>query len=849
MLSTLYLFKFNNYYNRIIKKYDTIAEYNKNSENPISIPNVNFIPNDYVDTIQVVNIDDTIIPDYLIVSENGTTISSRWFIISSERTSAGQVRLQLHRDTVVDFYDDVIGAPCFIEKGKPQTIQDPAIFNNEDMTFNQIKFREVYIPDETKVPWIVGYIPKNAIATAETITIAANIAPSSVYAKTGANGITGYKWYKYNNKTLNGSFSSVRIYTSVQTKLYKNIFSTIETTDTAIITNINGKYVGYDTISHYKDGNTTYNSKYSIPGFVTHPIFTGYCGDQGASTGYGKNDISVEVMKKIVSNYSSVNTSQLFSNYNSTSISTDDYNTLVKLNGKIIEDDSTTPSTFYKIVIRQYAANELKSLYDLNESVYNAYKDTAVLDSNDPKYTLSENATTAQNHGGIFYSTDSEVTTVDFELLLNDLTFTIPDKDSRMHTNAPYDIFAIPYGNLDIYDGGKKLFTNNPDAAISIAQEITSKLADKEVYDIQLLPYCPVRYCINPNNRTFDINGNTESLVKYKTTNQSVILWANADNVDFNVYRMMTETGTNVAWTDDNTFDDYPIESFKINSAIQFQRFVSPNFSNSMEFNMFKNYGLKGIRVTAQFKPFSPYIKLTPQWEGLYGQDFNDGRGLVLGGDFSLTQLSDTWTNYELENKNYQKIFDRQILNLEVNNAVQREKEIWGIATGTVGGATSGATSGAMAGSVGGPIGMAIGAGVGATVGAGVSLAGGLADLNLNDKLRRETLDYTKDMYGYQLGNIKALPYGLSKVSAIAPDNKMFPFLEYYKATDFEIDALRQKLKYNGYTIMKIGKINDYIHPDEQTYIKGKLIRMDFLKMDYHIANALAEEINKGVFI
>ena len=119
MLSNIYLLKFNNYYNRQVKKYDSLSGYSSYlcagvlSTNPLT--GVNFIPNDGVNTTQVINWDGET-PDYLLVCED-RTIVSRWFIIESVRQLNGQFRLTLQRDLVADYYDKIIEAPMFIEKG------------------------------------------------------------------------------------------------------------------------------------------------------------------------------------------------------------------------------------------------------------------------------------------------------------------------------------------------------------------------------------------------------------------------------------------------------------------------------------------------------------------------------------------------------------------------------------------------------------------------------------------------------------------------------------------------------------------------------------------------------------
>ena len=170
---------------------------------------------------------------------------------------------------------------------------------------------------------------------------------------------------------------------------------------------------------------------------------------------------------------------------------------------------------------------------------------------------------------------------------------------------------------------------------------------------------------------------------------------------------------------------------------------------------------------------------------------------------------------------------------MDFNNKIGFIQDLVGAFTGTVQGAVAG-------GIVGGPGGAALG---------GTSSAiGGVADIVINQQLRNEALDYTKDQFGYQLGNVKALPDSISKTTAFTFNNKIFPIMEYYTCTDVEKQALRDKIKYNGMTIMVIGKIADYIQSDI-SYIKGRIIRIEDLNEDFHMLTAISDEIFKGVFI
>ena len=153
----------------------------------------------------------------------------------------------------------------------------------------------------------------------------------------------------------------------------------------------------------------------------------------------------------------------------------------------------------------------------------------------------------------------------------------------------------------------------------------------------------------------------------------------------------------------------------------------------------------------------------------------------------------------------------------------------------------SGALTGAV---VGGPIGAL----VGGALGAGASAVAGIRDYQLSEQLRQEAIDYTTDQFGYQLGNIQALPYSLAKTSAFTYNNKIFPILEYYTCTPQEKTALQDKLYYNGMTVMRIGTIQEFLR-SEPSYIKGKLIRLEDTDNNFHVVNEIANEINKGVFI
>lgn len=180
-MDILLLRGFNNYFNRVVKKYSTLADYRAHSASYIDLSGVNFNPNDGVATELVLGgptqLENNFVflwemngtPDYLIVSGGGA-IQSRWFILEAERLREGQYRVALKRDIIAEEFDKVMAAPCFVEKGVVSSIQNPLLYNNEAMSYNQIKKQEIALKDSTNSGWILGYLAKNRANTPHNVS-------------------------------------------------------------------------------------------------------------------------------------------------------------------------------------------------------------------------------------------------------------------------------------------------------------------------------------------------------------------------------------------------------------------------------------------------------------------------------------------------------------------------------------------------------------------------------------------------------------------------------------------------------------------------------------------------------
>lgn len=776
---TLYLFKnFNNYYNRIVKKHNAIAEYG----NPLAvIPSFDFYCADGVSTSIVVDVSwETGVPDYMVVVDDNGNISSRWYIIEAALTRGEQYRLSCYHDLVADWYDDIMTAPCYVEKGWVST-SDPAIYNMEELSTNQIKTSEHLLKDRTDCPWIVGYLARNA----GDINVTIPEDPIKVDFPDGKATVPFYENI-YENPFI-GPISKQAykfpVYFNESDLLY---------------------FAHWDANG---DGN-------GAPIADTDRVWASYLYTTSAVTSVFINTAQTrdDLRSALSSAAKNVDWNTIpLTNYWPDVHNSVDTETFLDLNGKVVLDGGK----YYRIRIN-YGANAKQINYRLGRgsALYNAIlevadeavdvpipADIAYLDLQAPTYYISYE-----------------------QISVNTLSTTLQSNHLVLN-DAPYDMFCMPYGAVSMLG-----ITTDATTSMRIAQGIT-EAAGSNLFDLQLLPYCPL-----PQNAIGEasidlsqISGSTGKITSPITANDiavGYVIWC---------------TSSSFALTIDHSIS-VPADSlsFKVANQCDKYRLSSPNYNGQFEFTATRNQGISRFTVDCTYRPHTPYIRVAPDFGGLYGRDFDDARGLVCGGDFSLPIISDAWTQYQINNKNYNNIFDRQIENLEFMQKQERTSSIVNAITGGIGGAATGVF--ALGGA--GPVAAGIGAGVGAAAGIG----GGVADVLMLEERQRETLDYTRDQYNMSLQNIQAMPQSLTRVSAYNANNKLFPFVEYYTATETEKQALRDKITYNGMTINRIGTLSSFVGPNT-TYLKGKLIRLTNIDEEYHIATTIANEINRGIFI
>lgn len=729
------------------------------------------------------------------------------------RTRKGQYQLTLLRDLLADYKPSILDAPCFIEKATLD-LDNPLIFNKEDFSVNQIKTQEIPLKDQFKLPWAVAYIGKEV---GKTITLP----DPDIAVDITLNSLDQFPLYQYKDS----------LKSRLDTENYEFFF--------------NRTYAGADlTVSHTYDCCWTPEGNPRDPRRGTHDERFPYgCNTIGntvnARRGFISTDSSskfldVDIAESVFAEVAKTEWNFSFADYLFPSDPSYivDPETIWQHDGTVIFITDT--GSYYRVKVKSRGTGYKEITINPDSALGIKYKELAsncdYLSGNEYKEPIGVMSATYSNYELVFE-----------ELANNSLSINIPT--DRAHTaNAPYDIIAFPVGNYSILKSVGGTLTDISRATEEIAYRFAAALSDQlgeaELFDLQLLPYAPISqsFIYEPEKIRYS-EGEFCSLLEDEDYAYAALFY-------------ITEASfTTLLYTDGTTAPlkavDIPAAKTAIELKIQNEckeyRIVSPNYASVFSINAAKNNGLKNFKADCTYKPFTPYIKVYPEFNLLYGKDFGDARGMIISGDFSLPRTTNQWINYQLQNKNFLNSFDRQIDNLEFNNRLGMIEAKIGAAVGTAQGAVSTGMIGNMAG---GPVGL----GIGAAAGGVASLVGGIADVAILKQRQAETLDFTKDQFGYQLGNIKARPDAVAKVSAFDINSKIWPFLEVYECTPIEEEAFRQKLKWNGMTVGVIGTIRGYLRQAE-TYIKGKIIRLSDLNVDYHLAVEIANEIYKGVFI
>lgn len=829
--SNIYIFTYNNYFNRIIKKENSLADYGTPN---YTLIDTNFDYADGVTTQHVFNYNGA--GDYLIVTDAENNILHRWFIIEPTKTRGGQHLLHLRRDLIIDYYDIVVTAPMIISRAMLNNPDNPLLFNSEGFSFNQIKKREILLKQykNNNGYYYALYFAKDAVG--------AGVEDTESFPEISGSINLGED-IPYNISV------GVPIEQSIyKTAIYKNI-----TNQKLYITML------YDYDSRYSDRNkgammtldssnvATMNYPFRFSGSVNDILL---CNTDAPTFANAFNSAFSGKYNEFLS-YLQTQTGDIPNPISDRNLSL----ITEAANGNLTIKDSENKYWKVRTNITPEIINENSDggvLWTWADGIIDNISDIRVQYNSDESTSYSYDKTTVRVW--LEDITPATARHIDYEI----------DFSHFYNTNAPYNIVVIPANDQDM---AVQLWNEQEQAyiphAVQNKQVYNDKIlenimlkAGKWLLDVQILPYFPVKNYLDVDRSRINIgynyyDSNYTDITKpefYQNSALDVIY----THVNFGWWAYYVQnpsfefdiTNGHMTW---DSFDikvndnDNPTAiDYKIENECTMYRISSPNFNGAFDFNLAKNKGLELINVDVTLRPYNPYYHINPKFNFLYGQDYNDCRGLICQGDFSLPIITDQFKNYEIENKNYQQMFNRQVEHLEFQQGQERLQAGFGIAAGTVSGAAMGALAGSKFGGVG--------AGVGAALGGATSLLGGVADLAMMSNRQREDKDYMVDNYRYQLGNIKALPTTINKITPLTNNNKIYPILECYTCTEEEKDLFRTYLNFKSMTVDKIGYISQY-QQSERTFISGTLIRLEGTGLANNELFELYDELKKGVYI
>lgn len=832
---TVYFYKFNNYYNRIIKKYDTLVEY---GDYLYKQENCNFVHGDGVNSTFTYNkpSTDTQTPDYVIVSDYNGNLS-RWFVTNSLKVRDRQDKLTLRRDLIADYYSDIVKhSPCLIRKGYVDN-ESPFIFNDEGVKYNKIKEEEILIKDRSNCSYIVGFFANNAFNTDTTVNGTVKDTEADYYFDT----IADFPFKNYVEGAGNTHSQSARI-------AEQNRFST----KVHYALKYSGKSISFSSqrnieffINRYglnkpSGVNSVYSTQYTYQG-VSYPIYynsgtmANNCRLEGKSNTNETIDFYLVIKKYIDTFINRINfdNSDLVS-YSKQVLELNEnrYNDLEQYVGKKIKIGNVIYDCSWgteNVAIRDKNYTNYTSSYAWNsiDMAFNSYQPSDTDLSNAINYgqTLRYVNWNTKDYEGIADEIRVICRTEDKFLVLSpavvNISTQVQAKANRTHlSEQPYDMFMMINESGVNYKVGVTDYVSNHEVNMNMAIAICQS-AGSGSYDIQVVPFNPMQGTILPDDSINFYNFDTHEI---KDADNNVVghyIMCNTSDLKINIVK-----------------DELKLlpEDYKKDYNLKEYRLCSPNQETIFEFSPSINDGIESWNITANYRPYVSYIKVQPSWKGLYGRDIYHGtdidtgltdfRGLVYNSSLCVTQLNDAYSNYLSNNKNFQQLFDNQINTLTKTQNIELSamEETLGLRSFT-----------------------------GMPIGSILRVIGGNKDIEMTRELNNVALSKMQTDFNYQMDNVKSMPHTIKKMTAINGDTRIFPFIEIYGAKDKEVQSFELKMQYTGYTIMTTGFIYSFLKEEGETFIQADLIRLDLSRSeetaDNHIAVEIASELSKGVYL
>lgn len=825
MQKNVYAIKgFTSYFDRKVRRLESFGDYVSDREYWASLL-VHFQPNDGINasvvfllsTDEVEAISKTGTPNYVIVCDMTNVVQSRWYVMECVFIRECQYELKLRRDVVADYMESVLLAPCFVERG-PLNYRSPYIFNREEMSLNQIKDAELLIKDESESAWIVGYVSSD---TTDTSTVVADTDQSMTTAyPTIAQALPGIVWTDASDLSKGGTFEGCNAGIDYIASNY--IYKPTPGLSTDFKTfYLHGQPVGNDSAQ-----------------FRVEEIFAW---DQG----YGSN----AAVKNSISDFSAVYseaignvrkwTDKIFAQRNGlesafatkNSVGTlSQYQAVLAANGQIFYD--SVNQKYYRLTVTEASTRTLRDNLPNNELPDLRTRLLAIA-----RELAGELQDGEYNENGYFaaIATLSKLTVGAEEVFVDGQIKTTMSATRRHLVDAPYDMFCLKFNEQNLALAQR--IVTAPPAAGTV----------KKVYDLQILPYCPRRDILTSGFDLGDLTDTVDYQKIYLTqdgqdTEIDTLFWCLRSSSSFvydksNSIPLAGTPQSRLRWVKVRT--ENVATNFKMSDMCDLFRLSAPNYSASFDFSIARNGGsVTGFKIDFTYRPVMPYIHIAPIFNGIYGTFNNDARGLICGGDFSVDMISDPWTEYMSNNKNYENIFNTSIKRMDAIREYDRGALALSGTLTTAAATVAGAAKGGVAGAI---------------VGAGVGLTRSIGQAVVSEGKFQAERKAAIETFNYELGNVKAAPNTLTKVSAYNVNNKYFPLVEFYTCTSQEEEAVRNFLAVFNFRIgamTTIGEVLDAGRTKEWEYVKGRISLFEGGgSEDSHFLEEVYAEIDRGVFI
>lgn len=768
-------------------------------------------------------------PNYMIVY-NGTTIESRYYVLSYQYMDGepaenfGTYRATFIRDVVVDFKKSLTQQLCRIRRGNLPTNQfSPILVQPEGVNVNQIKKNQIDIKSwDGDAQWLTIFYDQTVPADKRKITF----------------DWSGDIYPDYQFSTMQSDFTA-QGYQLTSSGLAKSAYKR--------------DFESYKIILNGSNDRERISVVVTKDSLTANALYDGFLGSSTREAVSALNNASANQIQDVVTlirkAYQYDNSSKIMPLVNK-------YNNQLIQNGSKISrtnittnerlDETTTNGTTFDSSIKTLLG-KIAGRYDESSGLYGVGNMWV-----NGGYEFQE----AHLIMDAWQASFTEVPTTGQLILPGN--FKLDDINLGCVT--------IPFGNNVKLVNGSTTYELDPASIKSIATSGWTATGSL-IKDIQILPYCPMAQ-LNSEKATA-ASSNTIN-ISNQINDYKVPMTVLSSGAAIYYALVVTQSSLDYRFPLNLTISD----NLKIESMSKKYRLMSHNHKQAFDFNLALNNGVQYMSMSYTLKPYDTIFRICPVFnqDSLYGGNYKDARGLIWQGGFSLSQITDAWVEYKLQNSTYESIFDRDVKSLEISQETARLQESLNYQTAYQNAQTSiGAAKlkAALAGVTG--IGSAIvGAATGnpmALMGAGGALASGLnaaigigaqqeiAERNLaaakesqrlNDTLRAEAIDYKKDIWYLNNMAIEARPTTIASNSEYTYINNNKAYIEVYDCSEVEKDYLTKYLKYHGMKIDQIGLLKNYLIEDGD-YIEATPLFLEGLMPV--ISNAIHAELSAGMYV